>query len=194
MLQQFMETLFTIKNVLSAAECQEYISLTEKTGYESAPINSHKGFEIRPDIRNNTRVIIDDFSLAQNLWQRVADKIPPVVQGRQALGLNERFRFYRYDVGQYFAPHYDGAFYRDNGEQSLLTFMIYLNDDFEGGETNFGETRIKPKAGMALIFDHGLLHEGCAVTKGRKYALRSDVMYGRVGVLTSNPPLFFKRY
>ena len=164
------------------------------TGYSAATINTNKGFERRPYVRNNERVIVDDFEIAKNLWQRVAENIPQVLQGRQALGLNERFRFYCYDVGQYFAPHVDSYFRRENGEQSLLTFMIYLNDDFEGGETNFGETSIKPERGMALLFDHGLLHEGCAVTQGREYVLRSDVMYGRIGFLTSNPPLFLKRY
>lgn len=188
------QNIFTIANILSHEECQAYIALTEQAGYIAATINTNKGFELRPDIRNNERVILDDFKIAKNLWQRVSDQIPPVLEGRQALGLNERFRFYRYDVGQYFAPHYDGAFRRDNGEQSLLTFMIYLNDDFDGGETDFGEITIKPETGMALVFAHHLLHEGCAVTKGRKYVLRSDVMYGRVGLLTSNPPLFLKRY
>ena len=99
------------------------------------------------------------------------------------IGLNERFRFYRYDPGEQFAPHTDGCFRRDNGEESLLTFMIYLNEGCEGGETNFGEVRIVPKTGMTLIFDHYLLHEGAAVVSGRKYVLRSDVMYGRVGHL-----------
>ena len=65
---------------------------------------------MNPEIRNNERVIIDDFEIAKNIWLRVTDKIPQVLEGRQALGLNERFRFYRYDVGQYFAPHVDGAF------------------------------------------------------------------------------------
>lgn len=37
---------------------------------------------------------------------------------------------------------------------------------------------------MALIFEHGLIHEGGEVSQGLKYVLRSDVMYGRLGVMT----------
>ncbi len=57
--------------------------------------------------------------------------------------------------------------------------MVYLNDDFTGGTTNFLhlEKRIEPRAGMALFFQHRLLHEGSEVTDGVKYVLRSDVMY-----------------
>src|SRR6266436_493544 len=102
---------------------------------------------------------------------------------RQALGLNERLRFYRYGPDQQFAAHVDGSFVRANGERSLLTFMVYLNDGFEGGETKFTETTIQPRKAMALIFRHELLHEGAAVTSGRKYVLRSDVMFGAVGYI-----------
>ena len=42
--------------------------------------------------------------------------------------MNERLRFYRYDIGQQFDWHYDGYFERDNGERSYLTLMVYLND------------------------------------------------------------------
>lgn len=106
------------------------------------------------------------------------------LEGRQAIGLNERFRFYRYDPGQQFATHMDGSFVRQNGERSLLTFMVYLNDAFEGGETVIIETTVKPQKGMALIFQHALVHEGAVVISGRKYVLRSDVMYGAVGRIT----------
>ena len=34
--------------------------------------------------------------------------------------------------------------------------------------------------GKALVFLHLLLHEGAPVTGGRKYALRTDVMYRRL--------------
>jgi prolyl 4-hydroxylase len=40
---------------------------------------------------------------------------------------------------------------------------------------------VTPEAGLALIFDHDLLHEGAAVLEGQKYVLRSDVMYGLPG-------------
>jgi len=37
---------------------------------------------------------------------------------------------------------------------------------------------VVPRAGMALLFQHQLLHEGCVMESGVKYVLRSDVMYG----------------
>jgi predicted 2-oxoglutarate/Fe(II)-dependent dioxygenase YbiX len=106
-------------------------------------------------------------------------------QGREIRGLNERFRFYRYTEGQVFRWHHDGYFERDNGEQSVLTFLIYLNEDYLGGETNFEWTKVKGKTGMGLIFPHHLVHQGNAVLgDGVKYVIRTDVMYGRVGNFT----------
>lgn len=191
--------VFTIANVLSPAECAEYVALTENIGYTSAPITTHQGFEMRPDIRNNERVILDDSERADSLWQRVSDsipntiekwRIPNTIEKWQAIGLNERLRFYRYDPGQRFAIHHDGSHRRDNGQKSLLTFMIYLNEGFEGGETRFWLSRnyhiaecdvsVVPVTGMALCFVHELLHEGAPVIQGRKYVLRSDVMYSPV--------------
>ena len=101
--------------------------------------------------------------------------------GWKVAGLNERFRFYRYDPGQRFAPHMDGCFQRANWEQSQFTFLVYLNDGFEGGATAFRESRaslpVTPERGKALVFYHRQLHEGLPVVRGRKYVLRTDVMY-----------------
>jgi hypothetical protein len=173
------EGIYTLADILSPEECLEYIELTERIGYEAAPITTARGFEMRPDTRNNTRVILDDIERSDWLWQRILEQMPMTVNGRKAVGLNERFRFYRYDPGERFAPHVDGYHRRENDEQSLLTLMVYLNEECEGGETNFllQEVSIKPKTGMALIFDHQLFHEGAAVRGGCKYVLRSDVMF-----------------
>jgi hypothetical protein len=77
--------------------------------------------------------------------------------------------------------------------RSRLTFLVYLNDDFEGGATTFFlpaagagasglEARgVRPQAGAVLCFPQGnsasLVHEGSPVTRGVKYVARSDVLY-----------------
>ena len=73
--------------------------------------------------------------------------------------------------------------------------MLYLNDDFEGGCTNFfGEEqrhyvrpkeenvikKVKGRAGMALVFNSQLLHDGGVLEGGEKYIMRSEVMYRKL--------------
>lgn len=187
------DRIFTISNVLSPEECAEYITLTENIGYTPAGLTvGQDRYEMNPQVRNNDRVILDDEERAEELWGRVVDCIPAAIDRWTAIGLNERLRFYRYDSGQRFAPHGDGPHFRKNGDCSQLTFMIYLNDEFEGGETHFylhhnylelfepdvvPSLSIVPKIGMVLCFIHELKHEGSRVISARKYVLRSDVMY-----------------
>ena len=66
--------------------------------------------------------------------------------------------------------------------------QIYLSggqDQLEGGETTFfdddgnEECKIRPYPGLVLLFDHDILHEGSPVSSGRKYVIRSDIMYVR---------------
>ncbi|HEX8199202.1 MAG TPA: 2OG-Fe(II) oxygenase [Isosphaeraceae bacterium] len=177
--------IFVIRDFCTAQECAAFIAQSENAGYDEATITTSAGFVMNKDVRDNARLILDDAELAASLWERAREFVPGRLRAWQAVGLNERFRFYRYDSGQKFAPHWDGYFRRDNGEQSQLTFMVYLNDDFTGGETKFyredGALRleVKPETGMALVFVHQQLHEGAPVVWGRKYVLRTDVMYAR---------------
>ena len=55
--------------------------------------------------------------------------------------------------------------------------MVYLNDNFQGGDTTFCGLRSRLRQGMFLLFLHNLYHEGSEVTQGVKYVLRYDVMY-----------------
>lgn len=169
--------IFTVTDFLSADECQRYIALAEGEGFDDAPINTLFGPVVEKEIRNNKRVIVDDLALAATIWERVKDYVAGVLAEFRAVGINERFRFYRYDPGQAFRWHRDGYFQRESGERSRLTLMFYLNDDFEGGETFFEEVVVRPQSGMALCFVHHLLHEGAEVKSGRKYVMRTDVMY-----------------
>lgn len=169
----------TVDAVLTPAECAELIARIEALGPSDAPITTHRGFEMRPDIRNNTRVMFDDVALASALFAKVRGEIPDELEGMSPLSANERLRCYRYAPRQYFAPHFDGSFVRSPTERSLLTLMVYLNDPPAGGETHFPdcERTVTPRAGMALLFDHHLLHESRTLRAGLKYAVRSDVMF-----------------
>jgi prolyl 4-hydroxylase len=169
----------TIERVLDPAECGKLISRIEALGPTDAPVTTRQGFVMRPDIRNNTRVMFDDVPLAAALFAKVRSAIPDELEGMSPLSANERLRCYRYAPGQYFAPHFDGSFVRSKTERSLLTLMVYLNDPPEGGETHFpdAEVTVRPRAGLALLFDHHLLHESRTLRAGLKYAVRSDVMF-----------------
>src|SRR5687768_9684823 len=105
--QQLAQGIFIIPDFLTATECEAFIKRTEAQGFEQASITHAGGTKIEPKIRNNDRVIIDDFSLAGELWTRAGAAVPRVIAGRQARGLNERFRFYRYTPGQKFVWHAD---------------------------------------------------------------------------------------
>ena len=176
--------IFAIARFLGTGECAALIAQSERVGYEAASITTGRGTQIDSGVRNNARVIADDPARASALWGRIRDLIPQFYLGRQAVGINERFRFYRYNPGERFAGHIDSPYRRDNGEQSLLTFMIYLNDDFDGGETAFPDLVVRPATGLALLFRHDIFHEGRPVGRGRKYVLRSDVMFNPPGRIT----------
>ena len=184
------DAIFTVSDFLTPEECNSFIAQSEATGFGDALL----GGEVVKEFRDNDRLILDDVALAERLFERAKEHLPPVIEGRGLVGFNERWRFYRYGPGQTFKPHHDGAYHRfAQFQASELTFLIYLNDDFTGGSTNFfhsfethlafgGPPRlcVKPVRGTALVFRHRLLHEGGVVGSGRKYVLRTDVMYGPV--------------
>jgi prolyl 4-hydroxylase len=103
----------------------------------------------------------------------------------------ESVHVFHYGVGQEFLPHLDATLDASAadypvryaaGHQRVLTFLLALNDDFEGGQTAFPQIglRWKPRRGRALFFwnvepggaiDQRALHAGRPVTRGEKWML-----------------------
>ena len=90
----------------------------------------------------------------------------------------EQLQVLRYKEGGHYNPHQD-VFYQDKNKR-LYTFIIALNDEYEGGETAFPviNENYKLKAGDALFFhtldNYGLdttdaLHGGQPVKSGEKW-------------------------
>lgn len=169
--------IWTIQNFLSLKECEDIIFFSEHKGYDEAKVSLSSGAKMLKGIRNNYRLIYTDEVLAQKYWTKVKAFCPSKIEEHEVLGLNEQFRFYRYEENQRFKRHIDGRFKRNSQEESRITFMIYLNEDFEGGQTAFDDITIEPKTGSALCFIHEQKHESTPIKKGTKYVLRSDIMY-----------------
>lgn len=176
-LTQHTSSIWTIKNFLSKKECDDLIYISEASGYKEATVSFSSGAKMMKGLRNNERILVKDVSLAHKLWEKLQPFCSQVLDQSKAIGLNEQFRFYKYEGGQRFKKHIDGRFKRNEIEESRITFLVYLNDDFEGGETAFESCIIEPQKGTALCFIHELKHEGIPVNVGTKYVLRSDVMY-----------------
>ena len=90
----------------------------------------------------------------------------------------EQLQVLRYKEGGHYNPHQD-VFYQDKNKR-LYTFIIALNDEYEGGETAFPylNEKYKLNAGDALFFhtldNYGLdtsdaLHGGEPVKSGEKW-------------------------
>jgi hypothetical protein len=80
--------------------------------------------------------------------------------------------FYRYyDESDYYDWHFDAS----ERTEHVHSYIVYLNDDFEGGDTLFltQKMRVKPKKGSVLCFtcDFYSIHKGAKVTKGTKKIL-----------------------
>lgn len=169
--------VFMIEDFFSKKDCDELICWSEQQKFEEAKVNIQGNQTMLKGVRNNDRLMFIDFGKSEKLWELIQPYCEPIVGKSKAIGLNEMFRIYKYSEGQKFKKHYDGSYERNEFEFSIYTFMIYLNDNFEGGNTWFKEFEIKPKTGTALVFNHDLLHEGMEITKGIKYVLRTDIMY-----------------
>ena len=197
-----------IRHVLSPSECKAVIAAGEQLEFlPDAPVGSE---EAQASVLAHNFYWLVDEAFHDALWARVAAHLPAHVGGRAARGLNRRFRVYRYRPGSVYRLHVDGAwpasgvgadgqYVYDTGaasngrrQQSLFTFLIYLNDEFEGGATTFvvpgcGEGTmnaypVRPEMGAVAVFPHGeakgaLLHEGTGVCRGAKYVVRTDVLY-----------------
>jgi len=203
--------LHLLKDILSPSECEQIIGAAELIGFTpDAPIRAEG--EESSILAHNFYWVVDN-AFCNKLWDRVSPFVPTNVGGKKVRGLNRRFRVYRYVPGAEYRAHIDGAwppsginpltdaYIYDSSppgakQSSLFTFLIYLSDEFEGGETTFflpsaregsmNAYPVKPIQGSIALFPHGetegsLLHEGTGVRKGpmpsAKYVIRTDVLY-----------------
>ncbi|MEJ7625416.1 MAG: 2OG-Fe(II) oxygenase [Ferruginibacter sp.] len=174
MITNHNEHVFSITNILDTEICKDCIEVAEEQSL--FPINKK---EVPKDLQKSfsNRLFITSKELSEVIWKNIYDFVPKEYNCWRVSGINENFRFYKYLTGQEFTMHQDADFHKTEFEKSYYSLLIYLNDNFKGGETKFENLTVKPVHGSALIFPHVLFHSGSIVTSGTKYILRSDVLY-----------------
>lgn len=163
-----------VERLFTAAEC-DYLRRVAEADYTPSVINDAMGRPVRDPIRTSDGAalhwLIEDPAV-HALNRRLA-----AVSGT-AFDQGEATLILRYKGGQEYKPHFD--FVRSEDNQRFMTVLIYLNHDYQGGETVFPEIglSVKGRKGDALIFTSALpdrsvdpltKHAGMPVSAGVKY-------------------------
>lgn len=118
--------------------------------------------------------MIEEDLIVQDICETIARATGS--QARQG----EQLAVLHYAPGQQYRPHYDAYPEGHSSPQRLKTALIWLNDDFTGGETHFTRLNIalRGQPGDMLVFsntldsgarDDRMEHAGLPVTSGEKW-------------------------
>jgi hypothetical protein len=132
--------------------------------------------ERNPEIRDNDvhwinpfdfRVPINLYEFVRNVWHYINDY--GIRYDRSFTSL-ESVNVNRYLPGQRYHVHADAA----GKSPRVISALVYLNDDFTGGETEFVhfDERVTPQAGRLVIFpsNYAYAHAALPPTQGIKYS------------------------
>lgn len=170
---------FILEKVLTQQQCQNIITYAQDKLFDSEVIGGkHK------NIRNSKQCWIPKNNpLVKQLFEQISNMFNIPIENAEDL------QVVRYLPNQYYNEHHDSCCDNNDkcldfikkGGQRIMTVLIYLNSDFEDGNTYFKNLNLKVKVptGDAIVFFplakeinkcHPLaLHAGMPVTKGVKW-------------------------
>lgn len=173
--KRYFNSIKIIDEFLSPEECDEIISFSEnhnKISYKKSAIGFNDEEKIS-EYRTSYTFIppIEELTILNKIIQL------SVIETQQNKDMLEPISIARYNVDQSFWLHFDTSTFMPR----TYTGVLYLNDNFDGGETYFSELdfKIVPKKGRMLFFPnlerHSLpvysAHAGLPIKNGSKYVL-----------------------
>lgn len=185
------------ENMIPPAVCAWLIETAQPKLARARVYDSDQGVHLEHETRSNSAAIFNrnDVEFVHLLVQaRMAAACGLPMQNMEAPSV------LHYRAGEQFADHYDfidPANAQDSGlrqhGQRVITFIVYLNEDYEGGETDFPRlgVRYKGRSGEGLFFvntrhrgeepDIRMLHCGRPPASGEKWIV-SQFVRGRAFV------------
>ncbi len=163
-----------IKNLITHEECDFLISFENEKLHNSLVLNNSV-INVQNRLRKSFEKV--HFSESHENIRTVLNKCSKIV--KKPIDFFEDINVVNYKTGGYFNLHQDSlktAF----GYDRIYSIIIYLNDDYEGGETNFPllNKSYKLSKGDALFFHNYNTdlsytslseHKGCVIKNGEKW-------------------------
>jgi prolyl 4-hydroxylase len=161
--------------LFSPAECK-YLAVLGTPWLERASVLGLSGEARMDPVRDAESCSIPN--LAEDLVVQAINRCIAAATGTEP-GWGEPLNILKYAPGQQYKPHHDGTG-SDNVSVREQTALIWLNDQFEGGGTNFPKINVtvRGSVGDMLVFrnvrengefDERMIHAGLPVTSGVKW-------------------------
>jgi len=166
-------TLF--RGFASPAECS-YLAGIAEPSFRLAAVGHVSGGAQQPNQQIRTCDVAAFPWIAEDLVIQAFNRRTAAVSATDA-ECGEPLQVLRYRPGQQFRPHRDCV--EPGGNQRMFTMLVYLNEEYTGGETEFLKSGLKVKGstGDAILFrnadaagnlDLDSLHAGLPVISGMK--------------------------
>ena len=174
------------KNILSDELCNQIIDY--KFDYVKSTYSTHNGLSSKKN-----RVEMDEIWIRKDhtFYKDLNDAVTKVAKKYtvKMKSFHNRdfvvqkttdFRLNKYDVGGYMSRHCDNI-HHSHGQTfgyPQASVLLFLNDNFKGGEFLVSEEQPKIKTGEALIFPSNFMfpHEVKEITQGTRWSIVSWLM------------------
>jgi len=173
-------------DLLTESECDYILNCINEKKYikefYNATVYDTKGTQISHWKRNNLQTFVEPGSELDNL---IYSKISEAYQ-KWFLSINFElsqkiifnnlsdtgYQINKYEINQYYDYHIDNAV-MENNENRVVSIVIYINDDYEGGELQFPFYTYRPSKGQGILFPSDWLypHKSCPILNGVKYSI-----------------------
>jgi len=195
--------LFMFPNYLDAATVKDILDYVKKCPDEPMNVIDSKSTVENLSISNNPQRVTGRVDLG-NKRQQITDIMRNTFIDLAKRCFDVELDWFeapdimRYRSGGFYKGHADSENY-DKQSASWkkiidrdLSLLIYLNDDFEGGELSFYTLRYQvwPRPGTAVMFpsDHRFVHQAETVNRGERYAIVSWASVKGMEKVAPQPP------
>lgn len=170
--------IYQFDSFLTDNECDQLIEYSNNKKFEPSVVFVGNATEVNSTRASLTTWIKDSENAIVDKVYKKASELTKYDRAHF-----ENLQIVKYDKNGFFKLHYDVDNHNKNSRiaDRQITILIYLNDDYSGGGTEFPQIdlKVQPKKGKAIMFwslgtEHSNLleksyHQGLPVTKGNKW-------------------------